>query len=589
LNLNNTNSTCPLDCYDGCAIIYKDGKLKGDKCHPVTKGYLCSKMNKFLEYDRLKSASFEGKEISLDRAIEILIKKLNEHKEDKNIFFQGSGNLGRMQNITKEFFTKFGFYGTSGSLCDGAGNEGIVLGRGANLLVPVSEVEKSEVIVVWGRDIHTSNTHFLPYLKDKKIIVIDPYRTKLSKNADLYLQIKPRGDFFFALLVARIIYMQQMENSNYIEKFTNNFDDFKELFESFHMKQLSHRSGIDIDKAWEMVDMIHNKKTLFLVGIGVQKYFTGHFVLRAIDSLAAMLGLFGKDGSGVSFLSDSFYGFKSSIPDFSKKVSIPTVSFSKFGIVFIQGANPAVSMPNSKKVIEELKKAKFVVYFGLYENETSKLANLVLPAVDFLSKNDIRTTYGHEYIGLMPKLKEDKNGISEYDLSACLMDKIFHEKLKDEKEYINKILSSNAIKKDNYYISKNYIKNPYKEGFYTNNGKFNFLDEYEDDFEEEYEDDDEGRYYLITKKYKNSLNSSFKYDNFLYIPPLLGFEDGETVELDSGYASARFNIKIDKNLRNDTLMCYCSNRYYNHLTPSISSMEGECAVYQELKVSLKKV
>lgn len=588
MNLDNL-TTCPLDCYDGCSIVYEDGKLRGDKSHPVTKGYLCSKMNKFLEYDRLDSAYFEGKKISLDKALEILLEKLDECKNGKNLFFQGSGNLGRLQGITKEFFVKSGFFKTSGSLCDGAGDAGIVEGRGANLLLPPSEIDKSEVIVVWGRDPGISNTHILPYLKNKKLIVIDPYKIELSKKADIYLQIKPRGDFFLALMIARIVYMQQLEDNEYIKERTNGFDDFVELFESYHMKQLSFRSGIDIDKAWEVVDLMQDKKTVFLVGIGVQKYFTGHFILRAIDSLAAIMGLFGKEGLGVSFLGDSFYGFKSSLPSFSKKVSIPTVDFSKFDMVFIQGANPVVSMPNSKKVLDGLEKAKFSVYFGLYENETSKAADLVLPAVDFLCKNDIRTTYGHEYVGLMPKLKDDENGISEYELTCFLMDKIHNEKLKDEKVYIDEILSSNSIKKDGLYISKTYEKIPYSEGFYTEDKKFNFLDDYEDDFEEDYEDEDDGRYYLITKKDKNSLNSSFKYDNYLYIPPLLGFEDEEKVKLVSDYGSAKFKIKIDKNLRNDTLMCYAGNRFYNYLTPSMTSLEGECAIYQELKVTLKKV
>ena len=544
-------------------------------------------MNKFLEYERVKGASYKGKNIELQEALKILSSKIEEFKDGKNLHFMGSGDLGRVQHITKEFFAGFGFFGTEGSLCDGAGDAGIKEGRGANLMLPPSEIEKSDVVVIWGRDPSISNTHILPFLKDKKLIVIDPYKTDLAKKADIFLQIKPRGDFFLALLLSRILYMGQEEDVEFIEKRCENFEEYVELFESFHMKKLSIRCEVDIDKAWEVIDLIKGKKTVFLVGIGVQKYFTGHFVLRAIDSLAAMLGLFGKEGSGVSYLSDSFYGFKDPFKNYQKKVTLPTVDFSKFDIVFIQGSNPAVSMPSTKKVTEGLQKAKFLVYFGLYENETSKLADLVIPAVDFLSKNDIRTTYGHEYVGLMPKLKDDDSGISEYDLTNYLMKTFFSKELKDEQSYIDEILSSNTIKKEGYLVSKSYEGLPYKDSFYTDSGKFLFLDEYEDDYENDYEDD-EG-YYLITKKDKNSLNSSFKIDNTLYIPPLLGFEDGEKVEVKSDYAKAVFTIKIDKNLRHDTLMCFAGNRYYNYLTPRITSLEGKSAVFQELKVTIKKV
>ena len=35
-------TTCPLDCFDGCSIaVTNDLKLKGNKAHPITQGFLC--------------------------------------------------------------------------------------------------------------------------------------------------------------------------------------------------------------------------------------------------------------------------------------------------------------------------------------------------------------------------------------------------------------------------------------------------------------------------------------------------------------------------------------------------------------------
>ncbi len=582
--MKSNKTTCPLDCYDGCSIIFEDNKLKGDKNHPVTKGYLCPKMNKFLKYDRLASALYMGKKISLEDALKILIKKIDQYKDENNLFFTGSGNLGRLQNIPKEFFSKLNFTECKGSLCDGAGDAGIQEGRGANLILPPSQIKNSEVVVIWGRNVSISNSHFLPFFKNKKLIVIDPVKNIIAKKVDLFLKILPRGDLFLALLISRILYISQKEDIDFIKKRTNGFNDFVELFESIPIKELSKKCDISLELAWKLADMIASKKVVFLVGIGVQKYFTGHFVLRAIDSLAAMLGLFGKDGCGVSFLSNSFYGFKSSIAAIPKKVDLPTVNFSKYSFIFIQNSNPLVSMPNSKRVKEGIQKSKFVVYFGLYENETSKIANLVIPAVDFLSKNDIRTTYGHEFVGLMPKLREDKNGISEYNLTNFLLKFFFNIKLKNEQKYIDEIIATNSFEKDGYLCSKTYRKLPYSERFYTDDGKFNFLDDYEDDYEER-----KGYYHILTVKNKFSLNSSFKIDNFLYIPPILGYDEGDRVELSSLYGKAEFIIKIDKRLRKNCLLTYTGNIKYNYLSPSISSSKGICATFQEFKVNMKKV
>ena len=48
---------CPLDCPDTCAwtVTVKDGAavaLRGDRRHPFTRGALCVKVHRYLEYTR---------------------------------------------------------------------------------------------------------------------------------------------------------------------------------------------------------------------------------------------------------------------------------------------------------------------------------------------------------------------------------------------------------------------------------------------------------------------------------------------------------------------------------------------------------
>jgi len=583
---SNKLTACPLDCYDGCSIVYEDGKLKGDKKHPVTQGFLCSKMYGFLDEKRLDSAYYKGEAVSLEKALEILKEKLELYKDGNNLFFSGSGNLGKMQNATKHFFANFGFKGVKGSLCDGAGDAGIKEGRGANLLLPISQVQKSEVVILWGRNPENSNTHLIPFLKDKKIIVIDPIETKLAKESDMFLQVKPRGDIYLALLIARVAYMLQEEDVEFIEEKSEDFDEFKDLFETYPINELCKRCGIELDVIYDLLDMMVGKKVSIFVGIGVQKYLIGHYVLRAIDSMAATLGLFGKEGCGVSYLSDSSFGFCSLWDSFKSVETMASVDFSKYSMVFIQNANPLVSLPNTKRVKESISKSKFVVYFGLYKNETFEEADLVIPAVTFLAKDDIKTTYGNEYISLMPKLREEE-GISEYELSSYLFKTLLGKEQKALSECISEFLESNGTKKEGYHISKSYLKTPYEDGFYTDSGKFHFLDEFDDDFEDDYLDDD--GFYLLSVKHKKALNSSFFEDRFLYVPKTLSLKDGDTVEVSSPYGKAKFEVRVHEGLRSDTLMCYAGNRKFNYLTSSMVSLEGECAVFQEMKVNIKKL
>ena len=576
-------TTCPLDCFDACSVVYEEGKLKGDTEHPTTQGYLCPNLNVYLNTPRIEKPRYKGEEISMDKALEILKENLQTYHDKPSLYFKGQGNFGKMQDITSLFFKEYGSTFTRGSLCDGAGEAGIIEGRGVSLSLPPEEIAKAEVVVVWGRNIQTSNSHIMPYIKNKIIIVIDPVETQIAKKSDLHLQIKPRSDLFVAVLMARFAYIDMMEDEKFIEERGEEWDYFVDFIRSYPMKKLMRRCGIPAVDIITALLLIQDRRTVFLVGVGVQKYSHGHSVLRMIDSFAAMMGKFGKEGCGVSYLGNSGFGFENPFVKPNKTVPIPTVDFGSFDSVFIQGSNPANQMPRTTKVIEGLKKSKFVTYFGLYENETSELADLVIPAKNFLEKEDVRFSYGHQYVGAMPKLEEVEIGISEYDLTAYLHDAFGYQKLEDGLVYIDNIVSSNAKDEGDYKVSKSYDTLPYHDKFYTDDEKFIFVDEV----------DDEGLrglgYHLITSKSKHSLNSQFKRATCVHLPESAGFSDGDKVLVSSTYGKCEFEVKVDSALRDDTVLIYSGTHGVNYLTPDKLSEEGESAIYQEVKVEVELV
>jgi len=574
-------TTCPLDCYDACSVRYNEDKLKGDKEHKFTKGYLCPNLHEYLNTPRITKPIFEGKEIDMELAKIILTQKLEEFKDKKSLYFKGSGNFGHLQNITGEFFSKYGSTFTRGSLCDSAGEAGIKAGREQNYILTPDEIAKSEVVVIWGRNIDNTNSHLMDVIKNKILIVIDPVKTPLAKKAHIHLQIPPRSDFYLAMLFCRFAYMEQMDDEEYIEKHCSDFDYFLDFFRSYTINQLLDKTEVVIEDFLTALMLIKDSKTSFLVGVGVQKYTNGAEVLRAIDSFVAMIGYFGKEGCGVSYLGDSKLGYEDPFVYKNKTVPKPTVDFGEYDLVFIQGANPANQMPDSNRVKEGLKKAKFVVYFGLYENETSALADLVIPACDFLEKEDVRFSYGTEYVGLMPKLKEVEYGISEYDLTNYLLEQFGYEKLEKASKYIEHMIESNSNFKDHHITSKSYETRPYSQEDFS----FEFIDESEDESEIENEDG----FWLITPKYKYSLNSQFNRAKSIRVPPSLGLCDGDMIKVTSPYGELIADVMNDNGLRDDTIMIYSGTKGVNNLTPSILSDEGDGACYQEVKVKVEKL
>ena len=577
-------TACPLDCFGSCSVVLKDdGTLKGDKNHPITQGYLCHHLNNYHKIPRVQKPLYRGKEIELDEALDILTKRLKESEPSKVLYYKGSGNLGVMQSVTRLFFDRYGAVGTKGGLCEEAGIYGIEEGRGAALPLSPSVVKQSEVVIVWGRNTSITNSHMLPSLKGKKLIVIDPRKTDIAKKADIHVQIKPRSDLYLAMLLSRVAYMEQMEDVDFIENRCENFDYFLDEINGTPIVKLMQNSGVNLDVIGEILSMIEGKRVSILVGIGVQKYSHGHSVLRAIDSFAALLGLFGKDGCGVGFIDDSSYGFGKPFTCRAKKrVSMPTVNFGEYELSFIQGGNPVTQLPCTPKVKEGLEKSGFVVYFGLHHNETSKMADLIIPAKTFLEKEDAKLSYGHEYIGFMPKLKESEIGISEYELSSYLMERFDYDRLKSEKEYIDEIVSQNSTKKGDFLISSHLQQSPYSQKFYTDDEKFEFFDEFDDDFE------GEGEFFLLAVKQNRSLNSQFYTDDFLRVPTTLGLKDGDTVSLRNTLFECEYEVRVDETLRDDCLALFSGGKKSNILTPHLISQEGNGAVYQEYKVDIVK-
>ena len=305
--------------------------------------------------------------------------------------------------------------------------------------------------------------------------------------------------------------------------------------------------------------------------------------MRAIDAFGALLGLFGKEGSGVSYMGNSKQGISSPfLTCKTKKVSKVDTKFGNFDTVFVQGANPLNQMPNTLRVKEEMEKVKNLIYFGLYENQTSQEANLVIPAKTFLEKEDVRTSYGTNAILFMPQQKSSEIGISEYELTKYLCE-TFAIPIQSEQEYLAHFASYAQEDEDGLFEVKGRDEIAYSQGFSTDDEEFVFLDEIDID-----SDESEGLF-LLTCKSAKSLNSQFKTDDKVYLHPSLGFAQDEEIELSSAYGTFRLHVSHDERLREDCVLIYSGTDGVNRLTGSQRSYEGNSAVFQENRVHIKRV
>ena len=590
-------TACGFDCYDACKIIEHEGRFKGDKNHPAGNGALCKLVNKSIHDEpRITTPRINNQEVFLDEAMDAVYRALSEKN---SLLWRGSGNMGVMQEVTNLLMEKIDGTLTHGSLCDGAGDAGIVMGRGVNKTLPLEQIEKAETVIIWGRNLTVTNAHLMPFLEGKNIVVIDPVKTAIAKKADFHLQIQPRTDYYVALMLSRFVFMEDGQNDEWLEEFAPEHEEFYDFTREHRIKPILEYCGTDLGEMGHVMEFMRDKKVVILVGTGVQKYTTGSYALHAIDSLASTLGLFGQEGCGVHYLGNSTLGFENPFEVNCKTVSKVVTPFNQFDTVLVQGGNPCESMPDSNRVNKELDEVKNLIYFGLYENETSKRASIVIPAKNFFEKNDVRLSYGHHYISKMNTLRESDIGLSEYEFNRILFEKFNFKGLKSEETYIESWLSQCKKEKDEY-LSPAYESLPYKEGFGVDGeDDFEFIEEYDDDFINtkrftKYRKMSKNKkidqsFWLISVKTSDALNTQFKRDNSLKIHPNSGYKEGQQIKLTSSFGEIELEVKLSEDVREDCIVVGSNVIGLNKLTPSIESEEGNSACFQEVKVVLETV
>lgn len=567
MNSNKQTIACPLDCFDACEAVVIDEKIKGNASHPITKSKLCVNFAQLLKEDFLEKAYVNKKEVPLNNALEEVVNKLKNVNPENTLYYSGAGNLGVMQSCTKTFFDKFGSNLTKGSLCDGAGGLGLELGRGHSVNPPIEKLIASDVIIVWGRNFSITSPHMYNLVKDKTFITIDPTITPIAKKSELHLRVNPKTDYELALLLTRFAYMEDLEDEEFIENHGVGADWFFDLAKSRPLVSYEKTTGISLSDITKLFEIIKNKSVSIVLGLGVQKYYEGVNITRAIDSFAAYIGLHNKEKGGLWYLGDSSFSYEKQFPSKrTKKVSLPEVDFGKYELVVIQGANPMVSAPNTKKIKEGLANT-FVIFFGTTFNDTCEYADIVIPSSNFKTKKDVRLSYGHQYKAVSNEVEEkNSNTISEYEFTKYLHDAFSFEGLKNENEAFE------------YYVNKKIEDNSFIE-------KFEFLEELEVENLYEVKKDDE--FYFITAKNKNNLNSQFNVDNHLYMNSACGFEEGCEVKVRTSHGSEKFILKYNDDVRKDCVLCYSGNKKTNYLTPFACDEQAFSAIYQEVLVRVE--
>jgi ferredoxin-nitrate reductase len=266
-----------------------------------------------------------------------------------------------------------------------------------------------------------------------QVIVVDPRRTVTAQDADLHLPVMPGGDVPLLLGMLHAIVRDGLADEAFLRDHTEGWDELRAQVDEWTPERAAAASGVDEDLLVEAARRFATAGAAMTAWtMGANQSTVGTDKNRALHALCLVTGQIGRPGAGplsltgqpnamggreVGGLAGMLPGYRDArsaedreavntywrLPPTAAGVSerpglvatdlVDALHDGTVKAVWIMATNPAVSLPDSAKVHEALRRAELVVVQDAYHpTETSNLAHLVLPAAAWPEKAGTTTS-----------------------------------------------------------------------------------------------------------------------------------------------------------------------------------------------------
>jgi anaerobic selenocysteine-containing dehydrogenase len=440
---------CPHDCPDTCAtLVTVEGgraiRIAGDPNHPFTAGFLCAKVNRYLERtyhpERLTQplrrngvkGSGQFTPITWDQALDEIASRLSAIRSSPDgpqaiLPYSYCGTMGLVQgsSMDRRFFHALGASRLDRTICAAAGTEGYRMTVGASIGVDPEGVPHSDFVLLWGTNTLSSNPHLWPYILQAKnngarIVCIDPLRTRTADASDEWIPIRPGTDAALALGMMHVMFEEGLADADYMARYALGAEALRERVREYSPAVVAAITGIDADAIVSLARRYGEAKAAFLrLNYGLQRHYGGGMAVRTIACLPAVAGHWRHPGGGVQLSTSGTFGFDTGAlqrPDLGPQ-DVRTINMIRLGealttpdagtggppvrALVVYNSNPAAVAPDRNAVLAGLAREDlFTVVLEQFATDTVDYADIVLPATTQLEHWDVHLAYGHLYASL---------------------------------------------------------------------------------------------------------------------------------------------------------------------------------------------
>ncbi len=436
---------CPHDCPDTCVMTVgvEDGRavtIGGDPSHRFTQGFLCVKVNRYLERvyspDRLRhplrrtGAKGQGRferttwEAALDEIADRFRAVIAAHGPQAILPYSYAGNMGLLSygSMDRRFFHALGASLLARTICASAGGAGYRATMGKTIGFDPEAVVHARLIVAWGANIVSSNVHFWPFVEEARrrgarLVTVDPYRSRTAEKSDAHLALLPGTDAALALGVMHVVFRDGLLDRDYLERHAVGWEELRERAREWTPEKAAATTGLSPGEVESFArEYGSTKHSAIRINYGLNRHAGGGMAVRTIACLPALTGAWRHPGCGV--LLSTSGTFPVATEALERPDLIPpgtrTLNMSQLGRIltdrtleppvkalFVYNANPGAVAPDQESVRAGLAREDlFTVVHDLFATDTVDFADIVLPATTTLEHYDLHKAYGHLYLSL---------------------------------------------------------------------------------------------------------------------------------------------------------------------------------------------
>lgn len=439
------NSVCPLDCPDTCSLhvtVEHDEitKIRGSNANPYTDGAICDKVVKYYPdfvhgthriREPLRRTGTRGgnqfEPISWEDALALITEKtkgiIEQYGPESVLPFNYAGPHGQIAggSMDRRFFYKLGATLLDrGPLCGGVREAAYSSLFGNAPGMPPEQAEDADVIAVWGNNVTVSNLHFARVIKKARekgatLIVIDPRRTRIARQAHLYIQIAPGTDIVLALALAAEMERRGKIDTRFVEQWVTGSKRFLTEARNYSLEDAASLCKIPLSTVTKLADLYAGAQNLATsIGNGIERGKSGGSGLRAIMSVAVLLGQLGRRGAGIFAKPGLAFPYTPDklqrpdlIPEGTRTLNIADLGKHLLNddltppirSVFIYNHNPVATHPDQNRMIRALSRPElFITGIDVVMTDSMRYCDIVLPASSHFEFDDIYGSYGHSYL-----------------------------------------------------------------------------------------------------------------------------------------------------------------------------------------------